>query len=244
MAMNKTISQSLTPKVVLGVAAHPDDLDYYGGGTMAAFAKQGAEVYYLVLTDGSKGSADRTMTAEHLRDLRRDEQRKAGAILGVKDIFFCDFVDGELENTLEVKREVVRAIRRVKPDVLVALDPTVYYSAPHSFVNHPDHRAAGQAALDAVYPLARDHMSFPELLADGYEPHNTATLLLIGMQVVEPTFAVDISDTLEQKYQALAAHASQFSIQEMKEDIDRVATQAGASYGYTYAESFVRIDIA
>lgn len=225
------------------MAAHPDDLDYYAGGAMAAFAGQGAEVYYLVLTDGGKGSSDRAMTTEKLRDLRRDEQRKAAALLGVKEVFFCDFPDGELENTLEVKREVVKAIRRVKPDVVIALDPAVLYDPHQGFVNHPDHRAAGQAAMDAVYPLARDHMTFPELLADGYEPHNTATLLLIGMGVTEPTYAVNISDTLELKYQALAAHGSQFSIQNMKEGIDRESAKFGAPYGYRHAEPFVRIDI-
>lgn len=242
--MDKHDLPPFAPKVVLGVAAHPDDLDYYAGGAMAAFAKQGAEVYYLVLTDGSKGSTDRDMTPERLRDLRRDEQRKAATLLGVKEVFFCDFPDGELENTLEVKREVVKAIRRVRPDVVITLDPTVTYSVQLGFVNHPDHRAAGQAALNAVYPLARDHMTFPKLLAEGLEPHNTATLLLIGMGVTKPTFAVDIADTLELKYQALAAHESQFSIQNMKEHIDRLATKAGKPYGYRYAEPFVRIDIS
>ncbi len=242
--MNKVTPHPLTPKTVLGVVAHPDDLDYYAGGSVAAFARQGAEVYCLVLTDGGKGSADRSMTSERLRDQRRDEQRKAAAVLGIKDIFFCDFPDSELENTKEVKREVVKAIRRVKPEVVVAFDPSVYYSAQLGFVNHPDHRAAGHAAMDAVYPLARDHMSFPELLADGYQPHNTATLLLIGAQAADSTFAVDISETLEQKYQALAEHASQLSVQEMKEEIGRLASEAGEKYGYRYAESFVRIDIA
>lgn len=234
----------LTPKVVLGVAAHPDDLDYYAGGTMAAFAQQGAKVYYLILTDGSKGSADRSTTPEQLRAMRRDEQRDAAAVLGIKEVFFCDFPDGELQNTLEVKRQVVRAIRQVRPDVLVALDPTVTYSAELGIINHPDHRAAGQAALDAVYPLARDHMTFPDLLKQGYEPHNVATLLLVGMGATRPTYAVDISETLGLKHQALAAHVSQFSIQDMKSDIDSLAAKAGKAYGYRYAESFVRIDIA
>lgn len=237
-------SAPLTPKVVLGIAAHPDDLDYYAGGTMAAFARQGAEVYYLILTDGSKGSADRSITPEQLRDVRRGEQQEAAGILGVTEVFFCDFRDGELENTLELKQSIVKVIRQVKPDTLVALDPTVLYSADLGFVNHSDHRVAGQAALDAVYPLARDHMSFPNLLERGYEPHNVATLLLIGMGVTKPTYAVDISETLELKYKALAAHASQFSIQGMKESIDKIAAQAGKAYGYHHAEPFIRIDIA
>lgn len=241
--MHSNNPSTFNPKSVLGIGAHPDDLDYYAGGTMAAFAKQGADVYYLILTDGSKGSNDRAITNEQLRGIRQDEQRKAGAILGVKDIVFCDFLDGELENTLEVKREIVKMIRKVKPDVVVSLDPTIYYSAQLGFVNHPDHRVAGQATIDAVYPLARDHMSFPGLLNEGYGPHNTATLLLMSMYVTEPTFAVDITETIEQKYQALAAHASQFSIQEMKEHIDKLAAETGVRFGYSRAEPFVRIDM-
>lgn len=234
---------SITPKVVLGIAAHPDDLDYYAGGTMAAYAKQGAKVYYLILTDGSKGSSDPTMTPDRLRDIRREEQRKAGAVLGITDVFFCDYPDGMLENSGEVKRDVVKVIRQVKPDVVVAMDPTVVYFAQAGIINHPDHRAAGQAAVDAVYPLARDHMSFPELLAGGYEPHNTKTLLLIGFDQTKANFAVNITDTLEQKYQALAEHQSQLVVQDLKEGMSQLAAKAGAPYGYSYAEYFTRIDI-
>lgn len=241
--MNKPALPPLTPKVVLGVAAHPDDLDFYAGGTMAAFAKKGADVYYLVLTDGGKGSDDRGMKPEALRDMRREEQRNAGKTLGLKDIFFCDYPDGELENTLEVKREIVKAIRRVKPDVVVAMDPSVFYVAEENFINHPDHRSAGQAAIDAVYPLARDHMSFPELLGEGYEPHNTQTLLLIDFSAGNATFAVDIADTLALKFQALSEHASQFTLQTMKLKMSQQAAKIGGPYGYRYAEAFVRIDV-
>lgn len=242
--MNKTTPSSLSPKVVLGIAAHPDDLDYYAGGTMAAFAKQGAEVYYLILTDGGKGSEDRTMTTEALRDMRREEQHHAAKILGVKDVFFCDYPDGMLENTLDVRREVVKTIRQVKPDVVVALDPSVLYSAPEGFINHPDHRAAGQAALDAVYPLARDHMTFPELLKQGYEPHKTRTLLLISFGVGQTAFAVNIADTFDLKLQALDAHTSQFKVQDIQADLRKQAAQAGGPYGYSLAEAFVHIDIS
>lgn len=241
--MNQSALSPLNPKVVLGIAAHPDDLDFYAGGTMAAFAKHGAEVYYLILTDGGKGSEDRNMTPETLRDMRRQEQRDAGEILGLKEVFFLDYPDGTLENTLEVKREVVKMIRRIKPDVVIALDPSVLYFAEDGFINHPDHRAAGQAAIDAVYPLARDHMSFPELLTEGCEPHNTKTLLLIDFGAGEATFAIDIADTLELKFQALGKHASQISLQGMKEGMSQLAAKAGRHYGYRYAESFVRIDI-
>jgi LmbE family N-acetylglucosaminyl deacetylase len=242
--MNTAPLPPLVPKIVLGIAAHPDDLDFYAGGTMAAFASQGAEVYYLVLTDGAKGSQDRSATPESLRGLRRDEQRRAAAILGVKDVFFCDYPDGLLENTIDVKREVVRLIRRVRPDVVVAMDPSVQYVASQGFINHPDHRAAGQASLDAVYPLARDHMSFPELLAEGYEPHAAKTMLLIGLDLAMTTFAVDITDTLERKLESIGAHISQFGeLDAVKRQLRQDATEVGDAHGYTAAEAFTRIDI-
>lgn len=235
------------PKVVLGVAAHPDDLDFGAGGAMAAFAEQGAEVYYLILTDGSKGSKDREAVAESVRNTRREEQRKAAKALGLKDVFFCDYIDGTLENTAEVRRDIVRVIRQTKPDVVVAPDPSVLYSAQYNLINHPDHRAAGQAALDAVYPLARDHMSFPELLAEGYEPHNTKTVLLFSFDL-DPQRAnlmVDITGTLELKLQALDAHSSQFGdLKTLKESVRKMAIKAGKESSYEYAEPFVRIDVA
>lgn len=242
--MQKSNSVSpLTPKVVLGIAAHPDDLDFYAGGAMAAFAKQGADVYYLILTDGDKGSDDRSATPESLRDIRREEQRNAAKILGLEDVFFLGYPDGMLENTHAVKREVVKVIRQVKPDVVVTFDPSVLYVAQSGLINHPDHRAAGQITLDAVYPLARDHMSFPELLEQGYEPHNTETVLLIDLDPHRPTFAIDITDTLALKFEALGAHASQFSLQKMKTEMNQLAAEVGRPHGYTYAEPFIRVDI-
>ncbi|HSX06229.1 MAG TPA: PIG-L deacetylase family protein [Candidatus Saccharimonadia bacterium] len=240
--MTRTYSK-LDPAVVLGVAAHADDLDYYAGGSMAVFAEQGAKVYYLILTDGSKGSSDRTMTPERLRDIRREEQRSAAKVLGITDVFFCDYSDGMLENTAQVKKDIARVIRQVKSDTVVTLDPAVLYLPEQGLINHPDHRAAGQAVLDAVYPLARDHMSFPELLADGYEPHAVKTVLLACFDPEAATFAVDISATIERKLQALGAHASQLSVQEMKQTLHASAAKAAARYGCAYAEPFIRIDV-
>jgi len=230
--------------VVLGVAAHADDLDYYAGGSMAVFTSQGAKVYYLILTDGSKGSDDRAMTPDRLRDIRRDEQRSAAKTLGVTEVFFCDYPDGMLENTTNVKRDIVRTIRQVKPDVVVTLDPSILYVPDKGLINHPDHRAAGQATLDAVYPLARDHMSFPELLADGYEPHAAKTVLLANLDSENTAFAIDVSATIEQKIEALGAHGSQFTVQQMKQTLRADAAKVAAKYGCAYAEPFTRIDIA
>lgn len=240
--MNETRFEPLHPKVVLGIAAHPDDLDFSASATFAKFIKEGAKAYYLILTDGGSGSEDRTMTRQKLQAIRQDEQRTAGKILGLTDVFFREFPDGALENTQDVKREVVRVIRQVKPDVVLTMDPSVLYSAQNGFINHPDHRAAGQAALDAVFPLARDHMSFPELLKEGYEPHKVKTTLLMNFN--EHNFAVDVSGTLDLKFKALEAHASQVpDLEAVKARFTRWAAERGKKYGFEYAETFMRIDV-
>jgi len=243
--MTESTQAPLTPKVVLGIAAHPDDLDYTAAGTLAAFAKQGAQVYYLVLTDGGKGSADRAMTSEKLRDIRRNEQRTAAKIVGAEDVFFLDYPDGTLENSQEVKRDVVKVIRRVKPDVVVGIDPSVLYSSKYNLVNHPDHLAAGLATLGAVYPLARDHMTFPELLEQGLEPHNTKTLLLLSFDLdpERANYAVDISGTLDLKLQTIDAHATQYNAEKVKPLLTDMAMRAGKKFGFMHAEPFVRVDM-
>ncbi|HSX42620.1 MAG TPA: PIG-L deacetylase family protein [Candidatus Saccharimonadales bacterium] len=234
----------LQPKIVLGIAAHPDDLDFGAGGSMARFVADGAEVYYLILTDGGNGSEDRQTTSEHLCRIRQQEQQNAAAKLGVKEVFFLGYPDGTLRNTLDVKRDVVRVIRRVKPDTVVMWDPSCMYSVEQGLVNHPDHRASGEAALDAVFPLARDHLAFPELLdEEGLEPHKTATVLMMNFDTYN--FAVDVSSTLETKFQACAEHVSQVAdMDERRAAITPISARIGAKYGYTYAEGFVRLDLA
>lgn len=231
----------LKPKVVLGVVAHPDDLEFFTAGSMAKFADAGADVYYLILTDGSSGSEDRTLTTQQLIQIRQDEQRAAGKILGLKDVFFLAYPDGGLNVTQEVKRDIVRHIRMVKPDVVVTIDPSMLYAADYNFINHPDHRAAGQAALDATFPLARDHLSFPELLAEGLEPHKTNTVLLINME--RHNFAVDISDTYNVKMKAIKAHTSQIPPSGVVGWVTDLARTHGSAYGFEYGEAFVRIDV-
>lgn len=232
---------NLQPKVVLGIAAHPDDLDVGAGGTMAHFASQGAEIHYLILTDGGKGSDDPTMTSSQLVEIRHAEQQTALEIVGGKTITFLDHPDGELEVSMELKKQIVKVIRSVKPDVVITMDPTVVYAAQRGIINHPDHRAAGQATLDAVFPLARDRLTFPELHAEGYEPHKTATVLLVNFN--ESNFTVDITDTFETKFQALKAHVSQFGDVEGSSWLREIAQAQGREAGYELAEGFVRIDL-
>lgn len=232
---------ALHPKIVLGIAAHPDDLDVGAGGTMAKFASEGADVHYLILTDGGKGSDDPTMTTEQLVALRHKEQTDALKSFGGKTITFLDYPDGELEITMQLKKQIAQHIRTIKPDVVVTMDPTVVYSAANGIINHPDHRAAGQAALDAVFPLARDRLTFPELAANGFEPHKTATLLLVNFN--EHNYAVDITDHFDAKFKALRAHASQFGDISDKPWFRDMAVSIGEITGFGLAEAFVRIDI-
>jgi len=231
----------LQPKIVLGIAAHPDDLDVGAGGAIAHFAAQGAEVHYLILTDGGKGSNDPTMSSAGLTEMRHAEQQAALEVVGGKSISFLDYPDGELEITMELKKQIVKAIRTIKPDVVITMDPTVIYSAANGIINHPDHRAAGQATLDAVFPLARDRLTFPELYKEGYEPHKTPTILLVNFN--EGNFAIDISSTFETKLAAINAHTSQFNgIESLGWVRDMAQVQAQGS-DFDLAENFVRIDI-
>lgn len=239
--MNPTTFEPLTPKVVLGVAAHPDDLDFGAAGTMAAYAAAGADVHYLLLTDGSKGSSDVHMSSSDLIKIREDEQRAAVEAIGGKSVQFLGYPDGGLEVTLDLKKEIVKVIRTLKPDVVVTMDPTVLYVPERGFINHPDHRAAGQATLDAVFPLARDHLTYPDLYSEGYEPHKVAHVLLINMQ--QQNFYVDISHTFDKKIAALKAHDSQIADLETTSGwMRQLAEMTGAKAGTTMAESFMRID--
>lgn len=232
----------LAPKIILGIAAHPDDLDVGAGGTLAHFAAQGAEIHYLILTDGGKGSDDPTMTSTQLTQIRHAEQQAALEIVGGKSISFLDYPDGELEITLELKKQIVKSIRTVKPDVVITMDPTVIYSAQNGYINHPDHRAAGQATLDAVFPLARDPLTFPELYTEGFMPHKVPTLLLVNFN--ENNFVVDISETFETKLKAMNAHVSQFGEMNEFEWLKNMAQLQGQQAGYELGEGFVRVDIS
>jgi len=224
-------------KRVLVIVAHPDDAEFGCGGTVSKWVKAGREIAYLILTNGDKGSSDRSMMPEVLARLRVEEQLNAARVLGVERVQFLGYPDGELENTREVRRAVTAEIRRFRPELIVCQNPE---RTPNVYASHRDHRTAGDVALDCVYPLARDHLAFPELLAQGLEPHKVLEVYLVGaakLQVV-----VDISDAIELKLKALACHTSQMG------DFARVegwvrerAAKLGKPKGYDYAEAFGRI---
>ena len=163
------------------VVAHPDDSEFSSAGTVARLKDAGKRVVLIQVTSGDKGSDDPEMTPQRLAATREAEQREAARILGASDVIFMRCPDGELEPNLELRREIVRIIRRLKPDVVVCQDPTVRW-VDTQYINHPDHRAAGEATLAAVFPAARDRMNFPELLAEGLEPHKVREIYLAGAQ--------------------------------------------------------------
>ncbi len=189
------------------VAAHPDDADFGAAGVSALLAQAGWEVRYVVVTDGSKGSDDPAFTPETLVATREAEQRAAAAALGVADVRFLGFTDGELVASRALLGAITREIREFRPYAVYTHDPEPVI-IKNAFVNHSDHRATGLATVDAVYPTARDRMNFPEHLAEGLSTHKVRELYLWGVN--EPNFDVDISAVVETKIDALLAHASQF----------------------------------
>lgn len=226
--------------IVLGVAAHPDDLDFGASGTFAKWAKEGNDCYYLICTNGSKGSDDPQMSEEKLIALRKDEQGEAAKFLGLKGVFFLDHQDTELIADLTLKKEITRFIRKLKPDIVVTSDPTFVYSRKRGFINHTDHRACGQATIDAVFPMARDRLTFPELASEELTPHKVKTLYLTSFE--NPTDILDITDTIDIKIKALKAHKSQIK----QSDLGRVkkgSNLLGKKSGFKYGEGFIILNL-
>ena len=217
----------------LVIFAHPDDAEYACGGTVAAWTRQGTEVHYCVLTDGSAGSNDPAMTRETLAPIREAEQRAAAEVLGVRTVTFLGFRDGELEVNLDARRAVTRVVRTVRPEVILAPDPSRLWSGS-GYINHWDHKQAGTLALTTVMPDAPSRPMFPELLDEGLEPFEVHHLWL---SAEEPDTFVDIADTLEVKLEALRRHVSQGA--DGSEDwVRKRARQVGQAGGLEYAEGF------
>ena len=224
------------PKTAMVVVAHPDDAEFMAAGTVAKWTRAGSIVTYVIVTKGDKGSDDVNMTPSQLAHMREKEQRAAGKILGVANFEFMGYPDGYLEHTLGLRRDLARLIRTYRPEVVICFDPTNRFLSDN-YVNHPDHRACGDAAIDAVFPTARDRLTFPELLADGLEPHKVSQLWLGAAG--QPNIFIDIADTLGLKCDALRAHPSQLG-----EDIVEFAKQLGRwsaeGQDFEFGESFRR----
>jgi LmbE family N-acetylglucosaminyl deacetylase len=230
---------------VLVIAAHPDDVDFGSAGTVARWTDAGVSVGYCVVTDGDAGGHDDSVPRAEIPALRRKEQTAAAACVGVHDLRFLGYSDGRVEPTLALRRDLARVIRQVRPDVVVCPTPERNYARmPPS---HPDHRAVGSAALDAVYPDARNPYAFPELRADeGLEAWTVREVWLQGG--IAPNHYVDVTDTFARKIAALRAHESQTGHMDQLEEflrgwLSRAAAQAGLPEGHL-AESFQVISTA
>ncbi len=216
---------------IMVVVAHPDDMEFGAGGTVARLAREGKEIVLVQCTSGDKGTNRRDLTPEELARERENEEREACRRLGVSEIVFLRMPDGELMPDLAFRERIVRQIRAYRPDIVITHDPFRPYAL------HPDHRAVGITTIDAVYPTARDPLYFPQHLAEGLEPHKVAELWLFGAQY--PDLYVDISETLDLKIAALAAHQSQIhDIEELAQRVRERAAEIGAERGLRYAEAF------
>lgn len=193
------------PSRVLVVAAHPDDVDFGAGGTIAKLRAMGTEVSYCICTDGQQGGEDASITRDQMSKIRRAEQIAAGKVLGVTEIAFLGFPDGHLFPTIELRKAIVAQIRLVKPEVIIIQSPERNWE--RVFSSHPDHMAAGEAAMQAIYPDARNQFAFPDLLAAGLEPWTVNEAWVVSHP--SPTDYIDITDYIELKIAALQAHTSQ-----------------------------------
>jgi LmbE family N-acetylglucosaminyl deacetylase len=234
-----------TPGSALVIVAHPDDIEFSCAGTVARWANEGARVTYALLTNGAAGSSDPEMTRERLTSLREAEQRSAAKVVGVDRVEFLGYEDGLLEPTLEVRKEVVRLIRRVRPEVVVTTDPTSRYFADR-YVNHPDHRAAGEVTLAAVIPGSDTRLAYPELLDEGLEP-----VVLTGvwlMMNAEPNLVVDVTDFMDKKVESLRCHVSQIGEDPSADEVGwlyGMAEWQASAEPFRYGEAFkvVRFDL-
>jgi len=213
--------------------AHPDDADFMAGGTVARWVREGTEVHYVCITDGSAGSNEPGVTREDLRPIREREQRAACDVLGVASLTFLGYIDGQLEVNLETRKSVAREVRRLRPDVLLAPDPSRLWSGT-GYINHADHKAAGELALCAVMPDAPTRPQFPELLDEGHEPFEIPNLWLAAEQADR---FVDITETIDLKLKALAQHRSQHD-EEAMPWVRLRAKETGKRIGVEYAEAF------
>jgi LmbE family N-acetylglucosaminyl deacetylase len=223
------------PGTVLAVVAHPDDVEFGFGGTIAVWTDAGWRVIYVIATRGDKGSDDPAMTSEQLAMIRAEEQRTSAAYLGAAAVEFLGYEDGVLEPTLALRRDIARQIRRHRPHRLVVTDPSNVYSS--RYIQHPDHIATAQAALAATY-TARDRLTMPELLAEGLEPHGVAEVYISGG--ADPDIWVDITSVMDRKKQALRLHTSQVREEflQVMEEIARETAAHAPEPRPQFAESF------
>jgi LmbE family N-acetylglucosaminyl deacetylase len=219
------------------VFAHPDDGEFGSAGTVASWTRGGTEVLYVCVTDGSAGSNEPGVVREELAEIRRAEQLAACDVLGVKDCAFLGIPDGMVEVTLDLRRAITREVRRFRPDVLVAPDPTRFWDDERRYINHIDHRSVGQACMAVVNPDSSTRPMFSELLDEGFEPFEIRYLWIPAYDGSIDTY-VDISETIDVKIEALRCHKSQIHDWPVDEWIRERAQKRGEAAGIAFAETF------
>lgn len=220
------------------VIPHPDDAEYGVAGTVVRWTREGKRVIYVVCTNGDKGSSDTRIKPAELAAIREKEQMAAAGLLGVSEVLFLGHPDQGLEDTPEFRKEIVRIIRTYRPKTVVTADPYRRY------VWHRDHRITGQVTLDAVFPNARDHLAYPDLLEEGLEPHRVEEMLFWGSE--DANYFSDISDTFDIKLAALRCHKSQVGHLDSPEGEERLKDRYRSfaeGKNYALAEAFHRVQI-
>jgi LmbE family N-acetylglucosaminyl deacetylase len=227
-----------SPKNILVILAHPDDPEFFCGATLARWARAGHQITYVLMTCGDKGFNPAThpeMTPEKLCGLRHAEQLNAAKVIGTKEVHFLDLADGYLVPSLDLRRDVVREIRRHKPDILVTCDPQNLFA--QYGINHPDHRACGQIVLDAVFPAAGNLAYFPELLKEGFLPHMPREVWC--SLTSQPNVAVDVTETWDTKLKAILEHKTQIpDVNKLLERMKSRRTEDSTDENPRYEEKF------
>ncbi len=232
------IAKEFIPKCAVSIHAHPDDQEFTVAGLLACWVQAGCEVISVIVTDGAAGSNDPTKDDSYkpeMARLRELEQSAANAVIGVRETVFLRYPDGVLEPTLDLRRDLTRLIRRYKPEVVVTGDPQgVFYG--NGYINHPDHRAAAQSALYAVFPSSETRLIFSDLLKEGLEPHKVKRLYVHGSEHSDTW--VDISTTMDIKIAALRKHASQLGDWDPEKMVREWAAEEAKDHGMQYAEAY------
>ena len=220
------------------VAAHPDDAEFGAAGTVARWTREGRTVVYLLCTHGEKGTSDRSVRPEMLAKVRKREQLAAAEVLGVSEVVFLHYPDQGLEDTPGFRKDIVRIIRMYRPDTVVTSDPYRRY------LWHRDHRITGQVVLDAVFPFARDHLAYPDLLEEGLEPHKVKEILFWASEDIN--YRVDITTTFELKLAALRCHESQVKelpFTDLDGWIEKRCRSMAAAEAFELAEAYHRVEV-
>ena len=223
------------PRRAMIVAAHPDDIEFSSAGTAARWVKDGAEVIYVLCTSGDVGIAEPGMTKARAAEIREAEQLAAAEVIGIKEVVFLREPDGMLENTLALRKRLVREIRRFKPEVVISGDPTIVW-AGDDYINHPDHRAAAGATIDAVFPAAGQPNLFEELAEEGLTAHKVRKVYV--MDWMKSDVFVNITETIELKIEALKKHVSQMGEWDPAPSIKEWAAGRAKGKEMAYAEGF------